>query len=274
MYCYLNGEILKTENAKVSIFDIGIMRGFGVYEAMSTFGPKIFMWQDHLDRFKKTAKFLDIEVPISDNDLEEVCYELINKNGFKRSNIKFILTGGNAIEGILYDKNKPTFYVLVEEWKPIDNKNYTEGAKVGLLDNLRQYPEYKTTDYITAVKAYDKMKEIGELETLYKHNGFILECATSNFFVVKDGKIFTPKDNILKGITRKVVIDLAKNIDIQIEERDISEGEMFRADECFLTSSFKDIVPVVSVGGKKIGDGKVGEITKRIMSEFDLFTKS
>lgn len=278
MYCYLNGQILKTSDAKVSIFDIGMMRGFGVYEAMTSFGSNIFMWQDHLERFKRTAEFLDIEIPISDTEIQKICYELIDKNGFKRSNIKFILTGGEAIEGILYNKQKSTFYILVEEWKPIEERNYTKGARVDILENLRQYPEYKTTNYITAVKAYSKIhskiKQDNFLETLYLKDGFILEFSTSNVFIVKDGALATPEENILKGITRKVAIDLANRIGLKVESREVSLAELYEADECFLTSSFKDIVPIVFVADNKIGTGKVGEITKRLMEEFRIFTES
>ncbi|MFA7216737.1 MAG: aminotransferase class IV [Candidatus Paceibacterota bacterium] len=278
MYCYLNGRILKVSDAKVSIFDIGMMRGFGVYEAMTSFGSNIFMWQEHLERFRRTADFLDIEIPISDAEIQKVCYELINKNGFKRANIKFILTGGEAMEGILYDRQKPTFYILVEEWKPIEERNYTEGARVDILENLRQYPEYKTTNYITAVRAYskiyNKIKQNNFLETLYFKNGFVLEFSTSNIFIVKDGVLATPEENILKGITRKVAIDLAHRIGLKIENREVTLVELYEADECFLTSSFKDIVPIVFVGDKQIGTGKIGEITKKLMEEFRIFTES
>lgn len=269
MFCYLNGQILKEEEAKVSIFDIGIMRGFGVYEAMTSFGLNILMWHDHFERFKKTADFVGIDIPETEDKIKKICLELIYKNGFKRSNIKFILTGGRAIEGIFYERNNPTFYILVEEWKTVDQKNYKEGARVGLAENLRQYPEYKTTDYITAVKAYSKTKQSGYLETLYFKENLILEFSTSNVFIVKDGVIITPEKNILKGITRKLAINLAEQNGFRVEVRDITLDEVYKADECFLTSSFKDIVPVVCILEKQIGEGKVGRVSHKMMSLFN-----
>lgn len=273
-YCYLNGHIMPESEAKVGILDIGLLRGFGIYEALTTINGKVFMCEDHLARFRKSAEFLNIKVPVSDDEIKRVMDELIAKNGFARTNIKFILTGGEAIGGIDYNRDTPTFYIFVEEWKPIDEKNYTHGASVLLHEHLREYPQYKTINYITAVPLQKKMKDAGALETLYTWRRQILECATSNFFIVADNRLLTPKDDILYGITRKVTIDLAREYGIEVEECNVSLEEVYGADECFITSSFKDVVPVVKVGDKGIGDGKVGEMTKRIMSLFDEFTKN
>jgi D-amino acid aminotransferase len=273
-YCYLNGKIMPENEAKVSIFDIGLLRGFGIYEALTIINGKVFMPDDHLARFRKSADFLKITIPATDEEIRHVMDELIIKNGFIRANIKFILTGGEAIGGIDYNRATPTFYIFTEEWKPIDEKNYTHGASVILHEHLREYPEFKTINYITAVPLQKKMKDAGALEALYTWRRQILECATSNFFIVANNKLLTPKDNILYGITRKVTIDLARKHGIRVEECNVSLEEVYGADECFITSSFKDVVPVVKVGNEVIGDGMVGEMTKKVISIFDEFTKN
>ena len=134
-------------------------------------------------------------------------------------------------------------------------------------DHLRALPEYKTTNYVTAVRLQEERKRAGALEILYISQGKVLECTTSNFFIIKDGRVITSQADVLAGITRKVVIELAQK-EFPLEERDISVEEMYAADEAFLTSSFKDVVPVVEVGGKKIGDGAPGPVTKQIMQRF------
>ncbi len=268
-YCYLNGDIIPESEAKVSIFDIGMLRGFGIYEALTTLNGKVFMCDDHLARFRRSAQFLDIPVPVSDEEIVRIMYELVEKNGFVRTNIKFILTGGEAIGGIDYDRSTPTFYIFTEEWKPIDEKYYTHGASVLLKEHLREYPEYKTINYISAVPLQKKMKEAHALETLYTWRRQILECATSNFFVVAGGKILTPKDSILYGVTRKVVIDLARAQGLEVLECNVSLEELYDADECFISSSFKDVVPVVKVGDTVIGTGNVGPVTKQVMELFE-----
>jgi branched-subunit amino acid aminotransferase/4-amino-4-deoxychorismate lyase len=273
--CYFNGQILPINEAKVGILDIGLLRGYGIYEAMTVFNGKIFMFSDHMSRFKKSVKFLNIKVSKSDKRIQNIILEIAEKNnlGGKRYNIKFILTGGEAIGGIDFNPEKPTFYIFVEEWQSLDSRVYSEGTELITHEHLRQYPEYKTTNYITATLLQKEMKSKGAIEILYTWQNKVLECATSNFFIVKDGKLITAKENVLHGITRKAVIDLANRNNLLIEEREVSVGDMKFADECFLTSSFKDVVPVVKVGDFTISKGVVGEVTKKVMKLFEDYTK-
>ena len=270
-YIYHNGHIIPSTDAHISPFDVGLLRGFGIYEAMTTCNGKIFMGPEHMARFRKSVEFLHMQVPISDSEIEKIIFELIEKNNFnqgkiqKRVNIKFILTGGPAIGGIDFDPATPTFYIFVEEWKALDSKYYTDGACVITHEFLRQYPGYKTTNYITATLLQKDMKKSGALEILYTWENKVLECATSNFFIVKNGVLITAKDNVLTGVTRNVTIDIGKKAGLRVEERDVTVAEMLAADECFLTSSFKDIVPVVQVGNNVISNGKVGPVTGQVM---------
>lgn len=270
-YCYLNGNILSENEARVGILDIGLLRGFGIYEAMAVVSGSIFRFDDHVDRFRKSAGFLKINVPSSNDEIKRVIFSLIEKNDLveKRVNVKCILTGGKAIGGIDFDHTSPTFYIFLEEWKALDSVRHSAGARVIVHEHLRQYPQYKTTNYITAVRLQNDMNSAGALEILYtwKHN--VLECATSNFFMVKDRMLVTAKDDILTGVTRNVVIELARKNGLKVEEREYTLDELFSADECFLTSSFKDVVPVVKVGNNTIGTGLVGETTTKITGLFD-----
>jgi branched-chain amino acid aminotransferase len=132
---------------------------------------------------------------------------------------------------------------------------------------MRELPEYKTTNYIRAVNLQNWRKEEGAIEILYTYDNEILECATSNIFIVKDKILITPNENILKGVTRKVVLELAEG-KYKTEERPIYEEELKNADEIFITSSFKDIVPIVKIDDFKIANGQVGPITKELIKEF------
>ncbi len=265
-YCYLNGKILLEKDAMVSIFDIGLLRGYGIYEALTTHNKKPFMLADHLVRFRNAAKGMDLQVIETDDEISNIIQNLIQKNGFAESNIKFILTGGNTINAISYDIDKPTFYIFIEEFKAVPESFLQNGCSVITYEHQRQYAELKTTNYITAVIIQQLIREKEVIEALYISNGKVLECSTSNFFIVKEGKLITPKENILKGITRKVVIDLALKNNINVEERDISVDELFSADEAFLTASFKEIVPIVIIDDK--------EVSKKILNLFKNFTSS
>ena len=269
-YCYLNGHIVPEEEAKVGIVDIGLLRGFGIYEAMALLNRTIFRWEDHIARFKKSADFLRIQIPQRDEQIKQIIFDLIEKNGLtnNRVNVKCILTGGNAIGGIDFDSSRPTFYIFLEEWKALDSKYYLDGASVITHEHLRQYPQYKTTNYITTTLLQKDMRAAGALEILYTWENNVLECATSNFFMVKNGTLVTAKDNILAGVTRNVVIELARSNGTPVDERAYSLNELFSADESFLTSSFKDVVPIIKVGDKMIGSGTVGETTKKIARLF------
>ncbi len=269
-YCYLNGQVLSEEDARISILDIGLLRGFGIYEAMAAHNGTIFRYDDHITRFQKSAAFLRIDMPHTTDEIQQIILNLVEKNGLahRRVNIKCILTGGHAHNGIEYTGTTPTFYVFIEEWKALDASYYSAGAHLMTHEHLRQYPQYKTTNYITAVLLQKEMKGSGALEILYVWKNEVLECATSNFFIIKNGTLITARENILTGVTRNVVIELATKAGYPVEERVYTQDELWNADECFLTSSFKDVVPVVTIDTHTIADGSVGHHTKKVMGLF------
>ncbi len=272
-FCYLNGKILPVAEAKVGVYDIGLLRGFGIYEAMRTFNRMPFMWADHMARFHASTEALKLTIPASDEEIHRVIAQLIEKNipQGKDGVIRFILTGGEAIGGIEFNPKTPTFYILVEELMPLAPEIFEKGCKLIVHEHLRIFPGYKTTNYVTAVLLQEERKKAGALEILYTYQGKVLEPATSNLFIVRNGKIATAKDDVLAGITRKVTIDLAQK-EFDVQEREVTTDELYATDEAFITSSFKDIVPVVEVGGKKIGSGAPGPVTKRVMQLFHEFT--
>ncbi len=263
-YCYLNGSIVPLTEAKVGVYDIGLLRGFGIYEALVVRHGKPFRFEDHMERFVRSAAQLGLVIPASADEIKTAILALAIRNGYKDAVVRLILTGGEAIGGIEYDGTKPTFYILVEEFVPLDQKYFTEGCSLMPFDHQRQFAALKTTNYIQAVLLQTERKKAGALEILYTANGMVLEAATSNFFVVKGGTVVTPKEHILGGITRKVAIELASKV-YTVEEREITLDEVYAADEAFITSSFKDIVPVVKVGEHTIGAGTPGPVTKDLM---------
>ncbi len=273
IYCYLNGKILPVQEAQVSVYDIGLLRGYGIYEGITTYHGQPFRLADHLTRFQLSAKALDLSIPASNDEIEKAIISLHIKNGFQRTNIRIILTGGNTMSGIEYDKAKPTFYILAEEYVSLPAVLYTSGASLITHEHQRFLPEYKTINYITAVQLQKERKEKGAIEILFVSNGLVLEAATSNIFIVKDGVVITPKNNVLMGITRRVTIELAQKI-YKVVERDVTTLELFSADEVFITASYKEIVPIVSVDSKVISDGKVGKVTQSLMKLFKEYTEN
>jgi branched-chain amino acid aminotransferase len=282
--CYLNGKIIPVAEARVSVYDIGLLRGFGIYEGLVSYNRSPFMLKDHLERFHNSAERMSLKIPVSDSDVESAMKELITRNipEGKEALIRAILTGGEAIGGIEYDHEAPTFYILVEEFVPIDRKYLEEGCRIIVFPHYRQIAESKTTNYTQTVLLQEERKKAKALEVLFVSHGKVLEGGGSNIFIVSAGGgsssggkspcIITPESGILPGVTRKVVIDLAR-AHFPVEEREVSDEEMYSADEVFITGSFKEVVPVVQAGEKVIGNGKVGEVTKQVMKSFHDFTK-
>lgn len=274
-FCYLNGKIVPVAEACVGVYDIGLLRGFGIYEGLVSYNRHPFMLADHLARLHRSAESMSLKIPVSDADIGSAMETLIARNipEGKEALIRVILTGGTAIHGIEYNYETPTFYILVEEFSPIDPRYLEEGCHVTVFEHHRQIAESKTTNYTQTVILQKDRKKAKALEVLFVSDGKVLEGGGSNFFIVKDWRIITSKKGILAGVTRKVVIDLAR-AKFSVEEREVATEEMYAADEMFITGSFKEVVPVVQAGDKTIGNGKVGEVTKEVMKLFREFTRN
>lgn len=266
--CYLNGSIVPRADARVSVLDLGLLRGFGIYEGITAFGGEPFRFSDHWERFQNSARALDLALPLSEREALEAMRTVIAANApGTRATVRMILTGGEAEGGIGHVIGRETLFITAEPAVPLPEAFYVNGASMRTYEHQRFLPAYKTTNYITAVLLQKKLKEAGAVEVLYNSGGFALECTGSNVFIVQKSKVVTPRENILHGITRKVVLDLARGA-YETEERPISLDELFGADEVFITSSFKDIVPIVSVDARTVGTGAPGPVTRDLMERF------
>jgi len=272
-YCYLNGKIVTSNKLFVSGDDIGLLRGYAVYDGITTHNKKPFYLSAHLNRFRKSSLRLGLKIPLTDTIITKIIETLVKKNKFDRTNLRLILSGGKTIDGIEYRASRPTFFIIAEKWNPLPKHLYEKGGKLITENHLRFMPEAKTTHYITAVRLQSKRKKAKAVEILFVSNGEVLECSTSNIFMFIDDILVTPKNNILLGITRKAVLDIAKK-HFKIKERDISMLELMKADEIFITSSFKDIIPIVKIDKKTVGGGMVGINTRRVMKLFSELTKN
>lgn len=272
-FCYINGKILSMEKAGMALDDLGVLRGYGVFDVMKTVNEKLFLFDEHFKRLNDSANYLGVNLPVKKNEVEVIIKKLILKNKIKQASVRIVLTGGRSADAMHFDSKKPTFYILVSEFKPLKQDLYENGIKLGIVDHSRDAAETKTTNYVEAVRSINKrQKKENFFEILYVSNGIVLEASTSNFFVFIGDKLVAPKDNILKGITRNLVINLAKK-EFEVEERELKKEELNTATEAFIAATNKDIVPVVQIDDKKIGNGKPGKNTKRLMEIFAKFVK-
>jgi|SRR3989344_518112 len=272
--CFLNGQVIPLSEAKVGIEDIGLLRGYGIYDGLAGIGGKPFRFADHWNRFIGGAHALNLNIPVTEESCEKKIIEILEKSELtERANIRMILTGGETVGGIEYNFENPTFYITAERWEALPIELYDNGAKLVTYNHLRELPEHKTINYIRAVNLQNWRKEEKAVEILYMYDGQVLECATSNICLIKDKTIITPAENVLGGITLKVTLEFAEAAGYKVEKRLVYEEELKTTNEVFITSSFKDIVPITKIDDFEIGNGAVGEVTKDLMARFAEYLK-
>ncbi len=264
-YCFQNGKIVPLSEAFISPDDVGFLRGYGVFEVLRTYNSKPFLVDWHLDRFESSAEMLDIEKIPSRQEINNHLEELTELFSGNEVSLRIIATGGRTQDSFTPNREEPTFLIIAEEFVDLDSRVYQEGVTLYSVEYKRSLPEAKTLNYILPIKIKTEKEKEGFFDILYRSDGLVLESSTSSFFIVKDGKIITADKDILKGITRRFLIKIA---DLPVEERPVRFEEITSADEAFLTATNKEIVPVVGVDEIKIGDGKVGVITQRLMKLF------
>jgi len=277
-YMYLNGKIVPADRPAILISDVGFMRGYGAFDFMRTHNGKIFRWSDHWARFNNSAKVLGLKINLDQKEAEKIIYSLIKKNKLKEAGIRLVISGGPAIDAGLvnFDPKKSTLAILIEDTHGLPEKLFKTGAKLITFDYQRPLAEAKNFNYLWAIKLASKKKQAGAIELLYVASGKVLECATSNFFLIKGNKLITSKTNVLSGITRKVVLELAKKNfkDLKIEEREVGVEELKTADEAFITATNKCVLPIVKIDNYKIGNGQPGPKTQELIKIFADYTKN
>lgn len=269
----MNGALIPLKEAKISVLDLSIIRGFGIYEGITAFDGKLFRFEDHWERFINSAQTLGLSVPNTKEEIEKAMVKLAANNApGARASLRMVLTGGESKNGLEHIPGNETLIITAGIVTPLPPELYERGGHLIRHDHQRFVPEIKTINYITAVTLQKKRTDAGAIEILYTNDNRVLECATSNIFMVKNGAVCTPSIDILPGITRKVTLEIART-HYPVEERPISTEEFFNADEVFLTSSFKDIVPIISVDDQTIGAGTPGPITKDLMQRFSDYAR-
>jgi branched-chain amino acid aminotransferase len=266
---YFNGKWVQSKDVKLSVFDLAILRGYGCFDLLRTYKNKPFKLKEHLQRFFNSAKFLGLKVPLSSKEIEKIVYLGIKKNKFPETLIRIILTGGISKDSL--SLGKPSLIVVFTEAKNYPKSYYEKGVKVFTFKEKRIFPLVKSLNYLQGVYALNLFKKQGVIEVLHVDDEKIYEGSTSNFFAVIKSKLVTPKENILKGITRQVVLELAQKLNIPFEERNIYLKEIKNFESAFITSSTREIMPVIQIDDVIINKGKISELVKRLMVEFKNF---
>jgi branched-chain amino acid aminotransferase len=261
---YINGKHLPSNKAVVSISDLGFARSFALFEALRTYDRKPFLLKPHLDRMFSTAAKIRIRPPLSQSGIERVINGLLKKNKFPEVLIRIYLTGGPT-QGLM-PCGKPSLAVLVDPLHLFAPWQYEKGISLMTTPFARVHPEMKSTVYFSAVYRSIEATRRGFTEVVYvDKKGSILEGTTFNVVAVLPGpRLVAAKDQVLAGVTINHVFKLAKQLKIPVERSSISRSQLNRAQEVFITSSNRELIPVVRVDRLKIGNGKPGSVTKQL----------
>ena len=269
-YYFLNGNTIPEDKAVISVRDIAILRGFAIFDFFRTVNGRPFMMDDYLKRFQKSAALMDLPLHYSIEDLKKIINNLLKKNAVKEAGIRLVLTGGESENAFV--PAEPNFMILIEPVHFPDAAFYENGIKLITHHYQREWSNIKTTNYISAIKLIKQCRIENAFDVLYYFNNEVKEVTRSNVFLVKDNKIITPDKDILYGITRKKVLELASGHYV-VQERSVSFDEIKGADEFFMTGTTKKVLPVIQIDDIRIADRKPGPVTRHLMRLFSDFEK-
>ena len=251
------------EDAGIPLNDLGLQRGYGIFDFLRAVGKTPLFIDDHLERFYRSAEIMRLPVPAGRERLKEIVWDLAERNDLPSSGIRILLTGGPSPDG--YSISSPRLAVIQQPMAPPPDEMPLTGIRLCSHPYRRQLPEVKTTDYLMAVWLQPWLKEQGGDDILYHHEGVITECPRSNLFMVdRQGVLVTPVRDMLKGVTRKNVISAALRLGMSVEERDVTLSEVVAASEVFVTSSTKRILPVCRLDGTEWSMQGPHSLTRRL----------
>lgn len=279
----INGEYFDQKSAKISVFDRGFLSGDAVFEVIRTYGGKPFMLKEHLDRMKHSAEKISLSLPHSIARIGSLAKKCCQRAGNSESMIRVVVTRGEGPMTLNWDDAKePNLIIIVVPLVPYPEHCYRDGVSLFIVGR-RKIPSYsldpriKSNGYLLNILAQNEARKLGGSEAiLLNHRGEVAECTQSNLFAVIDGELLTPplSAGILGGITRQVTLKISPRAGSPCRERIFYPEDLYGAQEVFITSTRRDIMPVAEIDGKRIGTGKPGKMTQQLMREFERFAQS
>ena len=269
---YVDGKFVPDSEAVFPINDLGLLRGYGCFDFMRTYNGRVIFIQDHVQRLFRSATQIGIELPLSESELIQLVEETLRRNPPVESNVRILVTGGTSPDFIT-PQGRPRIAIMVAPLSQYPPAWYAEGAKIITVAHTRAIPGAKTIDYIRAIMVLAEARQKGAIEAVYVDpDDRVREGTTSNIFAFIGDRLVTPGMDILNGITRQKVLGLAEGI-YSVDIRDLRRRELVHADEVFITSSNRLIVPIARVDDEVIGAGRPGERTQAVMQAFSAFTQ-
>ena len=280
---YINGKFFAPNEAMVSVFDHGLLYGDGVFEGLRIYNGKIFRLEQHILRLYDSAKAICLKIPMSIEETTAACLETVKQSEFTDGYIRLVVTRGAGTLGLGPERTEnPQVIIIVDKIKLYPQEFYDNGLAIITAATIRNHPaalspRIKSLNYLNNIMAKIEASNAGCLEALMlNHKGEVSECTADNIFIVRDGKLLTPPTDagILEGVTRDVVLELAREAGIPTFEKTLTRHDIYVADECFMTGTAAEVIGVVKVDDREIADGKPGPITRKLKALFVEHTMS
>jgi len=283
MKIYINGKFYEKNEAKVSVFDHGLLYGDGVFEGIRAYNSLVFKLEEHIDRLFESAHAIMLSIPLTKEQLIKAVVQTLKANNLKDGYIRLIVTRGEGDLGLDPRKCKgnATIIIIADKVKLYPELLYKNGMEIITVATTRNShealnPQMKCLNYLNNIMAKMEAVQLGYEEALMLNDqGYVAECTGDNIFIISKGELYTPPEimGVLRGVTRDTVLELAQQSKIPTHEHVFTRHELYIADECFLTGTAAEIIPVVKVDGRAIGSGKPGKITASLMKKFREATK-
>jgi len=280
---YLNGELVPEEDARVSVYDHGLLYGDGAFEGIRVYSGKVFKLREHIVRLYRSAHAMMINLPITEEEMEQAILTALRTNGVTDGYVRITITRGVGLGLDPRVCKTPTVIIMTDRLALYPEEMYNEGLQVVTVSTRvppaqALEPRIKSLGkYVINIQAKIEANRVGAGEGLMLNTeGYVAEGTGDNIFLVRDGKLVTPPPyaGILEGITRNVVMGLARDMGTPVEERLFTLFDVYVADECFLTGTAAEVIPVVKVDGRTIGTGRPGEMTNRLIEAFRTLTRA
>ncbi len=277
MKIYLDGKFVDSADAKVSVFDHGLLYGDGVFEGIRLYSGNVFRLEEHLERLEYSARAIMLKLPLTRAELREATCETCRQNGLQDGYIRLVVTRGVGDLGLApWLCPKPSIFIIASTITLYPREHYENGLSIVTVPTRRINsaalpPAVKSLNYLNNILGKIEARQFGALEAIMLNDqGYVAECTADNIFIVHKGELITPaaSQGALKGVTRSTIFDIARELGVPIREADLTRYDVWVADECFLTGSGAEVVPAVKLDGREIGDGRPGSITKRVLEAF------
>jgi branched-chain amino acid aminotransferase len=282
MKIYIDGKFYDEKNAKISVFDHGLLYGDGVFEGIRAYNGRVFKLQEHIDRLFYSAQAILLKIPISHREIMDAVVESCRRNKIRNGYIRLVVTRGVGTLGLNpFNCKRSSIIVIAHKIQLYPPELYERGLSIITVPTVRSLhsalnPAIKSLNYLNNILA--KIEAINggcEEAIMLNAQGFVAECTGDNIFIVKGGEMFTPplSAGALYGITRATVMEIAREAGMTVSEPDLTRYDLFNADECFLTGTGAEIIPVVKIDGRTIGTGKPGATTKGLVEKYHALTQ-